>query len=525
MTAIPVLVEAKKEYTNQLQQILTPRLFEGFKSIYEELLDTVSEEIYEKKTQSTSIVKLFQKSLKDIPLWNIDMIKNEHNRIEKVSNCDYLDNLVEAVFITNTKILTSVQINSTEAMNVQINVPQTQHFIHKCYIECSKELYKNPYVFDVSKTLTAKEKHTNLRETLAMINNSIQNAVRNLLPIRDILKQGLTGNNYSELKKTTSSNLEQAQETNQDDDEEDNDNEQDVSSDDENSIEEQNHSGSDENNEDEDDNEDENNDDNDGEEDENDDIKGNSLQEGGNNSFHEEINDRPSLLQANSDDTAALEKMKESLRAPEEEKKIIFLEKNGSAQNSSSLSANEIVKVSSPQEEDVSIQSITNDLIMQKNSQEAQEEETEFKKIQLGGENSILKKIDTIQKNENTMSTPPSLNEVLKPLASSSSSKIPTSSESSSNKFIKKMNHKQFVRKMPSGSQNNTKSFYQKKYDENLANFNFTSEAHSEEETQRNISSLMKKGTSSSDSSNEYKFINLNESAAGGDDSDIDFDS
>ena len=537
MTSIPVLVEAKKEYTNQLQQILTPRLFEGFKSIYEELLDTVSEEIYEKKTQSTSIVKLFQKNLKDIPLWNIDMIKNEHNRIEKVSNCDYLDNLVEAVFITNTKILTSVQINSTEAMNVQINVPQTQHFIHKCYIECSKELYKNPYVFDVSKTLTAKEKHTNLRETLAMINNSIQNAVRNLLPIRDILKQGLTGNNYSELKKTTSSKLEQAQETNQDNDEEEDDNEQDVSSDDENSIEEQNHSGSDENNEDEDDNEDENNDDNDGEEDDNeeddndeddnnDDESGhdNKLQEGGNISLPEEINDRPSLLQANSDDTAALEKMKESLRAPEEEKKIIFLEKNGSAQNSPSSSTHEVVKVPSFHEEDGSIQSITNDLIIQKNSQEAQEEETEFKKIQLGGENSILKKIDSIQKNENTMSTP-SLNEVLKPLASSSSSKIPTSSESSSNKFIKKMNHKQFVRKMPSGSQKNTTSFYQKKYDENLANFNFTSEAHSEEETQRNISSLMKKGTSSSDSSNEYKFINLNESAAGGDDSDIDFDS
>lgn len=161
---------------------------------------------------------------------------------------------------------------------------------------------------------------------------------------------------------------------------------------------------------------------------------------------------------------------------------------------------------------------------MQKNSQEAQEEETEFKKIQLGGENSILKKIDIIHKNENTMLTP-SLNEVLKPLASSSSSQNHSSSVPSSSKFIKKMNHKQFVRKMPSSFQNNTKSFYQKKYDENLANFNFTSEAHSEEETQRNISSLMKKGNSSSDSSNEYKFINLNESAGGGDDSDIDFDS
>ena len=519
MTSIPVLVEAKKEYTNQLQQILTPRLFEGFKSIYEELLDTVSEEIYEKKTQSTSIVKLFQKSLKDIPLWNIDMIKNEHHRIEKVSNCDYLDNLVEAVFITNTKILTSVQINSTEAMNVQINVPQTQHFIHKCYIECSKELYKNPYVFDVSKTLTAKEKHTNLRETLAMINNSIQNAVRNLLPIRDILKQGLTGNNYESLKKT-SSNLEQSQdrseeeEDNQEDNHEDNENEEEIS-DDNDSREEQSHDESEN-----DDSEEENENNNSYEQEAY--TKENLLQEGGENSLHdgkeEELSERPSLLQVNTDDTATLEKMKDSLRAPEEEKKIIFLEKNGGSQSITSLGQDEIVKVPSSHEEEVSIQSITNDLIMQRNSQEAQEE-TEFKKIQLGAENPVFKKIDSIQKNENTMSTP-SLNEVLKPLASSSLSHIPSSG--SSHKFIKKMNNKQFVRKMPSSSQKNTKSFYQQKYDQNLANFNFTSDAHSEEEAHETISSLQKNG--GSNSSNEYKFIDLNENAVGGDDSDIDFD-
>jgi hypothetical protein len=511
MTSIPVLVEAKKEYTNQLQQILTPRLFEGFKSIYEELLDTVSEEIYEKKTQSTSVIKLFQKSLKDIPLWNIDMIKNEHNRIEKVSNCDYLDNLIEAVFITNTKILTSVQINSTEAMNVQINVPQTQHFIHKCYIECSKELYKNPYVFDVSKTLTAKEKHTNLRETLTMINNAIQNAVRNLLPIRDILKQGLTGNNYSELKKTSSSKLEEPQDCEENRKDQNKEEEEEEEDEDGSSVsggssenQSQSHKDSDEesdNDEDDDDNQDD------------DDGPDHEVSE-----EQKEENRSPSFLPSNSDDTAALEKMKESLRAPEEEKKIIFLEKNGGSSPSlSASSSNAIIKVPSHDEE-VSIQSITNDLIMQRNSQEAQDEATEFKKIQLGGENSVLKKIDTIQKNENTMSTP-SLNEVLKPLASSSSSHNPLSS---SNKFIKKMNHKQFVRKMPSSSQNNTKSFYQKKYDQNLANFNFTSEAHSEEETQQNISSLMKKGKP--DSTQEYKFINLNDSAVGGEDSDIDFD-
>ena len=91
MNSVPVLVEAKKEYTNQLQQILTPRLYEGFKSIYNDILKALSDEMIHGNTQSGSVVKLFQKSLKDIPLWNNEMIKNEYFRIEKTSNCDYFE--------------------------------------------------------------------------------------------------------------------------------------------------------------------------------------------------------------------------------------------------------------------------------------------------------------------------------------------------------------------------------------------------------------------------------------------------
>ena len=38
MNSVPILHEAKKEYTNKLQQILAPRLYEGFKSIFEDIL-------------------------------------------------------------------------------------------------------------------------------------------------------------------------------------------------------------------------------------------------------------------------------------------------------------------------------------------------------------------------------------------------------------------------------------------------------------------------------------------------------
>ena len=220
MDRVNVLVEAKKEYTSQLQKILTPRLYEGFKSIYEDIIEILNKELEVNKTQSTSLIKEFQKTLKEIPQWNHDMVINEYNRIEKISNCDYLEDLIEAIFITNTKILTSVQINDDKPTNIKISVPQPSHFIHKCYMECAKEIYKNPYIFDQSRNVAPKEKHNNLRELLSIIDNGINNSIRELLPIRDILKQGITkiinNKNNKEITKESISN-----ETTEDEDEED----------------------------------------------------------------------------------------------------------------------------------------------------------------------------------------------------------------------------------------------------------------------------------------------------------------
>ena len=189
MNSVPILHEAKKEYTNKLQQILAPRLYEGFKSIFEDILRALSDEMIENNHQSASAVKVFQKSLKEIPTWNNDMIRGEYSRIEKISKCDYLEDLLEAVFVSNIQILTSIQLNNNKS-SVNISVPQPHTFMHKCYIECSKELYKNPYIFD-TRSFTPKERHSNLRESLSLINQSIENAIRELLPIREILKQGI----------------------------------------------------------------------------------------------------------------------------------------------------------------------------------------------------------------------------------------------------------------------------------------------------------------------------------------------
>ena len=190
-----ILVEAKKEYTNQLQQILKPRIYEGLKSMYEDTISMIGREYIENGGQNGSVIKAFQKVLRDIPMWNQEMINREFERIMSSSKCDYFEDLIETVFITNIKILSSVQINGTQPIGLSVNIPSSSHFIHKCYIECAKEIYKNPYVFENSKSLTPKERHNNMRDALNYIENSVNAAIRDLLPIRDILKHNIVKQN------------------------------------------------------------------------------------------------------------------------------------------------------------------------------------------------------------------------------------------------------------------------------------------------------------------------------------------
>jgi hypothetical protein len=439
MNHIPVLVEAKKEYTNQLQQILAPRLYEGLKSIYDDLLIALSNEMIENNVQNSSAIKTFQRSLKEIPLWNQDMIKNEYNRIEKLSKCDYFEKLLEAVFVTNTKILSSVQLNPN-AQNVKINVPSSSHFVHKCYIECSKELYKNPYIFDMSRGLTPKERHSNLRESLNVINHSISNAVREMLPIREILEQGLL---QEETQSTVSDEQLTEESINEDEDEDEDNNDQ------ENKIEllkdndvptqELQHNEEfktihyDENANDEelliniDDEEEENNDDNE-EENNNDDEEGVGIPIYSNN----------------------------------EETKIIQLggfENNTTAEN--------VI------ENQINLLNINNDNIkhsLSDNNLNVNENSSEIKQINLE-KPSLLRKINTIEKVES-----PNIAELMKPVMPKSININPK---------MQKINQKKFIKNKLMGGKNN--AFYQKKYDQNLANYHYTSESYLDDDEAKNM--------------------------------------
>tara|TARA_B110000483_G_scaffold236278_1_gene309100 strand:- start:503 stop:1885 length:1383 start_codon:yes stop_codon:yes gene_type:complete len=438
MNSIPVLVEAKKEYTNQLQQIVSPRLYEGFKSIYNDILKVLSDEMIEGNHQSSSVTKLFQKSIKDIPLWNNEMIKNEYNRIEKISNCDYIENLIEAVFITNTKILTSVQINSNESLSIKINVPQPQHFIHKCYIECSKEIYKNPYIFDMSKNLTPKEKHSNLRESLSIINHSISNAIRDLLPIRDILKQGL-------LNETSPPQViqESKQIINNEEEEETQDFEQESE---ENNI---------------------------------DEVAQDDSEEEQEYKNDEEDNDNSEEYNENENNEVETENNQEEINLNNEETKIIKLDES----EINLVDENNLTNIGNQQSNIINIENNNDDL--QPKLFGGLNNQSNLKEINLN-KNHIVKKIDNVEKIEKmniSSHVERDIEDFTNPISTNDSSNL-----INVNSNIRKINQRNFIKKRLLGTNKINNSFYQKKYDENLANYNYTSESYLDDDDNKNIS-------------------------------------
>lgn len=185
------MIEAKKEYTTQLQQILSPRVYERFKFIFDGTIQVVQKELAMSQVQSGSVMKIFQKQLSSIKDWNESNIIEEYERVKSRSKCNYLDKLIKAVIIANMKILSTIQYGGARKnkSKIQVHIPTPTHFIHRCYVECAKEIYKNPYIFDMSSSLSSKEKHQNLRDSLLIIDNGISSAIRQLLPIGDLLEQ------------------------------------------------------------------------------------------------------------------------------------------------------------------------------------------------------------------------------------------------------------------------------------------------------------------------------------------------
>jgi len=128
------------------------------------------------------------------------VIEAETERIMKGSKCDWLDDLLTAVFISHTRILMSIGPNQNYN-KINVTIPKTTTFIHKSYINIAREVWKNPYLFN--EQVPGHEYQRNMKQLEDMIKLTIEDTIRRQLPIKEILKEHLE--TYDEPKQAANS--------------------------------------------------------------------------------------------------------------------------------------------------------------------------------------------------------------------------------------------------------------------------------------------------------------------------------
>lgn len=160
-----VLVDAKRMYTAQLCDSLYPTILSIFESMFSACLN-----------QKKPLVA-FQTRLKEAPVWNNSVIKKYTDML--TSKCPWLSELLAAVFVSHVKVLTSIRLNSNKP-HIKLKIPSNETYVHAVLVDVAQELYQNPYLMqqqDAKGTAAKKE----------IICRCLDNNVRNLLPIKDIL--------------------------------------------------------------------------------------------------------------------------------------------------------------------------------------------------------------------------------------------------------------------------------------------------------------------------------------------------
>lgn len=183
-TSAAIYSEAKSEYTKQLVFNFQPVLLRFFLDRYTEAKASPSV-----SSKAKSALSEFQDSLSQIPEWNLDKVQRETGSLIQSIHCDYMDDLITAVFIAHTKILSAIRLHAKPRRKINITVPKPEHFMHRAMSECSRLLWSSVYLF--SDTVSSLDRQKNMNDVNRFLEEGILQAIRNLLPVKSILRDSL----------------------------------------------------------------------------------------------------------------------------------------------------------------------------------------------------------------------------------------------------------------------------------------------------------------------------------------------
>lgn len=175
-----VLYFVYEQYGKKLTDLLSPFIYEGFATQWIRTKDKYADK------WNVNLFEKFQKRVAKIPEWNSVDVKTEGDRILSKLNCSYIDKLLEKVFLLKAQILSTVKDNNDK--KIKVVIPPFDQFIHQCYIVASKDIMLNPQLFeDRDNHISYDDKLTRLKSAFDIIRTSILVAVRDLLPLDQLL--------------------------------------------------------------------------------------------------------------------------------------------------------------------------------------------------------------------------------------------------------------------------------------------------------------------------------------------------
>ena len=173
---------AKGHLRDHLGYLIVPPIAEGFWSIQKS-----AAELCERNRTPDQVIRTLQNMFTKIPDWSDVTLSTEVERIQTVTKCSYLDDLVMGVFIAYMKAFASLNRSSSE-LSIDFDRPTLTKFIHEVYVQSARKLWQVAYLFKTT-GVTAEVQARARQEVETIINQCLEQVIRGFLPWDSITKK------------------------------------------------------------------------------------------------------------------------------------------------------------------------------------------------------------------------------------------------------------------------------------------------------------------------------------------------
>lgn len=205
---------AKNHLRDHLGSLIVSPIADGFWSI-----QSSASELCARNKTPDQVIRTFQNMLTKIPDWSEHTLSTEVERIQKVSKCPYLDDLMMGVFIAYMKSFASLHYSGSQEIEIDFDRPTLAKFIHEVYIESARKLWQTAFLFKTDGV--PSETQAKSRDQIEkIINACVEQVIRNFLPWSSITKKYFSTPSTSEPPKAVEEDTKRNVTFNQEDDEE-----------------------------------------------------------------------------------------------------------------------------------------------------------------------------------------------------------------------------------------------------------------------------------------------------------------